>query len=335
MISDDYYYKAIDLLKELVSKPSLSRQEKDAADIIEKYLRKDFTNVMRSGNNVWVIQDNFDTNKPTVLLNSHIDTVKPVYGWTRNPFTPYQDGDTIYGLGSNDAGASVVSLVQAFHIVSSRPQSFNLVFLASCEEEVSGKNGIESVIPLLPNISFAIVGEPTNMNAAIAEKGLMVIDGVVNGKAGHAARNEGVNAIYKALPIIEKLKDFSLDKVSPILGETKFTVTQIQSGTQHNVIPDACSFVIDIRTNECYTNLEVLEILKANFECDLKPRSTRLNSSRIDISHPYIKRLDIMGGTLFGSPTLSDQALMPFPSVKTRTWRFSALTYCRRVYSYV
>ncbi|MDO5570891.1 MAG: M20 family metallo-hydrolase [Bacteroidales bacterium] len=316
MTSDDYYYKAIDLLKKLISKPSISRDETDAANIIENYLRHDFKNVYRSGNNVWVVQDDFDDEKPTILLNSHIDTVKPVAGWNKDPFSPIQEGDYIYGLGSNDAGASVVSLIHAFYIITSKLQSYNLIFLASCEEEVSGKNGIESVITQLPNISFAIVGEPTKMNGAIAEKGLMVVDGIVKGKAGHAARNEGINAIYKTLPIIEKLKNFDLEKESPLLGKTKFTVTQIQSGTQHNVVPDSCSFVVDIRTNECYSNLEVLELLKANIDCELTPRSTRLNSSSISPCHPFVKRLEILGRELFGSPTLSDQALMPFISIK-------------------
>ena len=258
----------------------------------------------------------FDVNKPTILLNSHIDTVKPVAGWRRQPFTPKIENGKLYGLGSNDAGASLVSLFQVYRHLSATQQSYNLIYLASCEEEVSGKNGIESVLPKLPPITLGIVGEPTEMNPAIAEKGLMVLDLTARGKAGHAARNDGENAIYKLMPDIEWFRSFRFSKESPLLGTVKMSVTQINAGTQHNVIPDICTAVVDIRSNECYSNEELFEEITKHISCEAKARSFRLNSSSIPADHPFVKRAVELGKVPFGSPTLSDQALMKFPSVK-------------------
>ncbi len=313
---DELYYKALDLLKNLISNPSISREEVKAADLIESVISSEDITSYRKGNNVWAISPQYNLSHPTILLNSHIDTVKPVAGWKKEPFMPVIEDGRLYGLGSNDAGASVVSLLSAFLYLIKTDQKYNLIFLASSEEEVSGKNGIESILPELPVIDFAIVGEPTGMAPAIAEKGLIVLDCSVYGTSGHAARNEGENAIYKALPIISALRDFSFPKISENLGSIKISVTQIQAGTQHNVIPDRCDFVVDIRTNDHYTNKEVVDILKKQIPCDITPRSLRLNSSRIELSHPFVQRAIIAGKQPFGSPTLSDQALMPFPSVK-------------------
>jgi acetylornithine deacetylase len=259
---------------------------------------------------------NWDENKPTILLNSHIDTVKPDAGWTKDPFTPTEENGRLYGLGSNDAGAPLVSLLQAFTLLTKKEQPNNFIFLASCEEEVSGKNGIESVLPKLPKIDLAIVGEPTGMQPAIAERGLLVVDGIVHGKSGHAARNEGENAIYKALPVIEWFKNLQFPSVSDLLGAVKTTVTMIQSGTQHNVIPDTCRFTVDIRSNELYSNEQIFGYIAKNANCEVTARSCRLNSSRIAPTHPLVQRATTLGLQPFGSPTLSDQALMPFPSLK-------------------
>lgn len=316
MDMDDAYYSALDLLKTLIKTPSLSRQETEAAAIIESYLSgQNEVSVSRKHNNVWATTA-FDPQRPTILLNSHIDTVKPVAGWKNNPFEPVETDGKLYGLGSNDAGASLVCLLHTFLILSARPQPYNLIFLASAEEEVSGQNGIESVIPELPPINLAVVGEPTEMQPAIAEKGLVVLDGHVTGKSGHAARNEGENALYKAIDVINKLRNYRFDRKSDLLGEVKLTVTQIQSGTQHNVIPDRCDFVVDVRTNELYSNREIVETLVKSLDCVLQPRSLRLNSSHLPASHPFLKRAELLGRHPFGSPTLSDQALLPYPSVK-------------------
>ena len=253
MIDIEYYTsEATTLLNSLIGIPSLSREEEAAADFLQNYIEETGIMTGRSGNNIWCISPMFDLNKPTILLNSHIDTVKPVNGWRKHPFTPKAENGKIYGLGSNDAGASVVSLFQVYRHLSTTEQAYNLIFLASCEEEVSGKNGIESVLPQLPPITLGIVGEPTEMQPAIAEKGLMVLDVTAYGKAGHAARNEGVNAIYKVLEDIQWFRDYKFPKESSLLGPVKMSVTQINAGTQHNVIPDTCTFVVDIRSNECY-----------------------------------------------------------------------------------
>lgn len=311
-----YTSEAITLLNSLIGIPSISREEDQVADFLQNYIEECGIMTGRSGNNIWCIAPGFDTKRPTILLNSHIDTVKPVNGWRKHPFTPKAENGKIYGLGSNDAGASVVSLFQAYRHLSATAQAYNLIFLASCEEEVSGKNGIESVLPQLPPITLGIVGEPTGMHPAIAEKGLMVLDVTAHGKAGHAARNEGDNAIYKAINDIHWFCDHRFEKESPLLGPVKMSVTQINAGTQHNVIPDTCTFVVDIRSNECYSNEELFDEIEKNIQCEAKARSFRLNSSRIGLDHPFVKRAVALGRTPFGSPTLSDQALMKFPSVK-------------------
>ncbi|GHT43180.1 acetylornithine deacetylase [Bacteroidia bacterium] len=318
---DIYYREAVDLLKQLLAIPSFSRDEKAAADLLEAFLKKKNRSPSRKGNNVWARSANWDDARPTILLNSHIDTVKPVAGWTRDPFAATEEGDRLYGLGSNDAGASLVSLLAAFlHLCGLDAQSpaphSNYIFLASCEEEVSGKGGIESVLPDLPPIAVAVVGEPTGMRPAIAERGLMVLDGVVHGKAGHAARDDGENAIYKALPVIEWFSRLRFPKESTLLGGVKATVTMIDAGTQHNVIPDECRFTVDVRTNELYTNEQIFNEIAAQCGCHLSARSFRLNSSSIDPNHYVVQRAKQMGLEPYGSPTLSDQALMPFPSVK-------------------
>ena len=311
------YYDAIDILKGMISRPSFSRDEGLVADFLQQTWEKAGYKVNRSGNNLWLIAPGFDIEKPTLLLNSHVDTVKPASGWTRDPFTPEEtDEERLYGLGSNDAGASVVSLYECFRVLSEKRQPYNLIFLASCEEEVSGKNGLESVLPKLPPIAFAVVGEPTGMQPAVAEKGLMVLDCVSIGKSGHAARNEGINAIYLAMKDMEWFHTYQFPEKSDFLGPVKMSVTMIHAGTQHNVVPDRCEFTVDIRTNEFYSNERLFELIKQQVGCEVKARSFRLNSTRTDMNHPFVQRALLLGKTPFGSPTLSDQALMPFPSVK-------------------
>ncbi len=308
--------EALNLLKVLISTPSMSREEEAAANALQNYMERSGILTNRSGNNVWCVSPQFSLDKPTLLLNSHIDTVKPVSGWQKQPFTPTEVNGKLYGLGSNDAGGSLVCLFQTFCRLTRKEQPYNLIFLASCEEEVSGKNGIESVLPKLPPIALGIVGEPTEMQPAIAEKGLMVLDVTAHGKAGHAAREEGDNAIYHALTDIEWFRTYRFERVSPLLGPVKMSVTQINAGTQHNVIPDRCSFVVDIRSNELYTNEELFSLISQHISSEVTARSFRLNSSHIDASHPVVRRAVELGRTPYGSPTLSDQALMPFPSVK-------------------
>lgn len=317
MNTTDYTNDAVTLLKELIAIPSVSRNEDKAADKLSEYLNLWGLPYGRDGNNLWVGCPDWDNNRPTIMLNAHIDTVKPVSTWIRDPFLPTQEGDMIYGLGSNDCGGGLVSLLQAYRIMLHRPRNYNLLWVASAEEEVSGANGFSRVLSKLPNIAVAIVGEPTGMQPAIAEKGLMVIDGYAYGKSGHAARNEGVNAIYEALDDLVWLRDYKFRKSSPLLGPTKMTVTVVESGTQHNVIPDTLHFVIDVRTNEFYQNEYLFEFLcKKMTKCELKARSFRLHSSSIPQDHPLIRRCMEHGMQPFGSPTLSDQALMPFPSFK-------------------
>jgi len=316
MCIEELTSEAIDLLKELISIPSVSRDEKNAADFFERYISNAGLSPHRSGNNIWCLCKNFDEQKPTILLNSHIDTVKPAHDWTKDPFIATEEKDRIYGLGSNDAGASLVSLFEIYKELNQKPQNYNLIFLVSCEEEISGENGISSVLHLLPTINLALVGEPTAMQPAIAEKGLMVLDVTTYGKAGHAARNEGENAIYKAIPDLEWFRDYKFEKESPLLGTVKMTVTQLNAGIQHNIIPDRCSFVIDVRSNECYSNEEIFEIIHSSVKSEVIARSFRLNSSRIELNHPFMKKILTFGRIPFGSPTLSDQALMKCTSLK-------------------
>ncbi|MBQ0073717.1 MAG: M20 family metallo-hydrolase [Prevotella sp.] len=316
---EQYVNDAVELLTKLIATPSVSRDEKNAADIMQQAMIDYGFTPCREGNNLWILSEDWDNHRPTILLNAHIDTVKPVSTWTRDPFSPTIEGDRLYGLGSNDCGGGLVSLLQVFRYLqkeSAEGEKCNFIYLASCEEEVSGVGGIRAVLPLLPKIDVAIVGEPTGMQPAIAERGLMVIDGVAHGKSGHAARNEGVNAIYEALDDLMFIREYKFEKVSELLGPTKMQCTVVNSGTQHNVVPDECRFIIDVRTNEHYTNEDVFAFLQTKLKSELKARSFHLHSSSISKDHPLIQRCISMGMTPFGSPTLSDQALMRFPSFK-------------------
>lgn len=316
MTQENYINDAVELLKQLIATPSVSRNEKNAADIMEQTIHNYGFKTYREVNNVWSIDPHYDANKPTLLLNAHIDTVKPVDSWQRNPFTPNMENETLYGLGSNDCGGGLCSLLQMYRILTSKPQPYNLIYLASAEEEISGKDGISRALPLLPHINLAIVGEPTGMQPAVAEKGLMVLDVIAHGKSGHAARNEGVNAIYEALDDMRWIRDYKFEKVSDFLGPTKMTLTVVNAGSQHNVIPDTCTMLVDIRTNEFYDNEEIYHFICKHLKSECKAHSFRLKSSHIDPNHPLIKKCVAMGMKPFGSPTLSDQALMPFPSFK-------------------
>lgn len=316
-----YVDDAISLLQLLIATPSISRNEKEAADIMEQTIKNYGFETHREANNVWTIDAHYDPHKPTLLLNAHIDTVKPVDSWQRDPFLPSietdkEHGDTLYGLGSNDCGGGLCSLLQIFRMLTQKPQSYNLIYLASAEEEISGKDGISRALPLLPHIDLAIVGEPTGMQPAVAEKGLMVLDVIAHGKSGHAARNEGINAIYEALDDMKWIRDYKFKKVSEFLGPTKMTLTVVNAGTQHNVIPDTCTMLVDIRTNEFYDNEELYHFICQHLKSECKAHSFRLKSSHIDPKHPLIQKCISMGMKPFGSPTLSDQALMPFPSFK-------------------
>ncbi|MGI6220171.1 MAG: M20 family metallo-hydrolase [Bacteroidaceae bacterium] len=317
MKKDTLFDEAVQLLCRLIALPSVSRQEAQAADALQEYMESHGLAPLRRGNNLLCTPPDFDPARPTILLNAHIDTVKPVAGWTKDPFRPLIEGDRLYGLGSNDCGGGLVSLLMTYRTLTARPQACNFLYLASCEEEVSGKNGIELMLPELPATpAAALVGEPTGMQPAIAEKGLMVIDGTAHGKSGHAARNEGINAIYQALPDLLWLQSYRFPKESPLLGPVKMTVTQINAGTQHNVIPDVCTFVVDVRSNEMYSNEELFSLISAHVGSELHARSFRLSSSSLPASHPIVQRAEALGRTPFGSPTLSDQALMRFPSLK-------------------
>lgn len=306
---------AEELLCQLIETPRLSREEEAAADLLQQRMGEWGLTPMRCGNNVYAVSLH-RTDGPTLLLNAHIDTVRAAAGWTRPPHRATREGGRIYGLGSNDDGASLVCLLQVFRWLTQREQPYNLVFAASAEEEVSGRGGIEMLLPHLPPIDLALVGEPTGMQPAIAEKGLMVVDVVARGRTGHAARDEGDNAIYHALDDIQWLRGFRFPKVSPLLGPVKTTVTIVNAGTQHNVVPAECAYTIDVRSNECYTNQEIFEYLQAHLRGEAKARSFRLNSSRIPVEHPLVRRAIALGRVPYGSPTLSDQALMPFPSLK-------------------
>jgi acetylornithine deacetylase len=304
------------LLKQLIATPSFSREENTTADIIQKFLEAKGINTYRKLNNVWAVNKHFNKEKPTVLLNSHHDTVKPNSGYTLDPFQPIEKDGKLFGLGSNDAGGPLMGLLAAFLYFYELPTAYNFIYSATAEEEISGKNGVECILPELGKIEFAIVGEPTLMQLAIAEKGLMVIDCVAHGRSGHAAREEGENAIYKALKDIEWFRTFKFPKISETLGPIKMSVTIIHSGTQHNVVPDKCEFAVDIRITDAYTNEEVLETIKQHVSCEVKPRSVRLTPSSISKDHPIVQAGIALGRTTYGSPTTSDQALMNFPSLK-------------------
>lgn len=316
MKTEQLYLDSFLLLEDLIQIPSFSKEESKSADLIQERLTAAGITSQRSGNNVWCKNKFFDELKPTVLLNSHHDTVRPSGHWTNSPFSPILNGDKLYGLGSSDAGASLVSLLATFRFFYADDLPFNLVFAATAEEEISGSGGIEQLFPYLPKIDCAIVGEPTNMQVAIAEKGLLVLDCVAKGKAGHAARNEGENAITLALNDIAWITRHQFDKPSKWLGPVKMSVTMINAGTQHNVIPSECRFVVDVRINEHYTMEEIIAEISANVSSEIIPRSLRLKSSGISIEHPLVLNAKNLGLTLYGSPTLSDQALIPVPSIK-------------------
>jgi acetylornithine deacetylase len=307
----------IQLLKSLISVPSLSKNEQDAALLIRQFLDHSGVKYSCKANNTWARNLHWKEGLPVILLNSHIDTVKPAGGYTRDPFSPDMEDGVLYGLGSNDAGGALVTLLAVFmHFYKLENLPFNLIYAASAEEEISGMNGLESILGELGRLDFAIVGEPTQMKMAIAEKGLMVLDCTSHGKSGHAAREEGENALYKAIDDIEKLRNYRFKKTSPVLGAVKLSVTMINSGTQHNVVPDKCTFVVDVRTNEYYSNQDAFRIIDELIDSQVEPRSFRLNSSGISIDHPIVQRGINLGLSYYGSPTTSDQAVIPYPSVK-------------------
>lgn len=314
---DNLIQQAVELLKKLIATESFSKNEGATATLIFDHFLNYGITPQRYLNNVWVQNKYFDSDKPTLLLNSHHDTVKPNSQYTKNPFEAIIENGKLYGLGSNDAGGALVSLLAAFLYFYEHPNlKFNLIYAATAEEEISGSNGIECLLPKLGKIDFGIVGEPTQMQAAIAEKGLMVVDFVSRGVAGHAARNEGENAIYKAIEDIQWLNSYKFPKISPTLGEIKMSVTLIQAGSQHNVIPDQCWFTADIRTTELYSNIEILETIKTNVKAEVWARSVKLNSSALPENHAVFKILKKMKLPCYGSPTTSDQALMNFATLK-------------------
>ena len=311
------YQQAVTLLQQLIATPSFSKEENRTADLLEQFFHTHGIKPKRKGNNLWMYNARFDASKPTILLNSHHDTVKPNTGYTRDPYDAKVEDGKLYGLGSNDAGGCLVSLIATFLYFNQQPDlKYNFCLAATAEEEISGANGIESIIPELGEIDFAIVGEPTLMNLAIAERGLMVLDCVAHGTAGHAARDEGDNAIYKAMRDIEWFRIYRFPKESELFGPVKMSVTVINAGSQHNVVPANCSFVVDVRVPDGYSNEEVLATIREKVTCDVTPRSTRLRSSSIDKNHPIVQAGLALGKTTYGSPTMSDQALMDFTSIK-------------------
>jgi acetylornithine deacetylase len=309
--------EATELLRRLIATPSFSREEDQTALLIEVFFAQHDIPFQRKGNNIWATNRYFDPAKPTLLLNSHHDTVRPNKSWTLDPFTPLEQDGKLYGLGSNDAGGCLVSLLATFvHFYDRIGMAYNILMAATAEEEISGSNGLECLVDELPPISFAIVGEPTEMQLAVAEKGLLVIDCIARGRSGHAARNEGENAIYKAIQDINWLTTYQFPKVSPTLGPIKISVTIINAGSQHNVVPDACTFTVDVRVTEQYTLEEILETIRQHITSEIQPRSIRLKPSSIPVDHPIVKSGIALGKTTFGSPTTSDQALLDCPSLK-------------------
>lgn len=318
MWNQQRYDDAVQLLQQLISIPSISREEQGTAAAIAQFLENRGVTYQQHLNNVWALNKYFDPAKPTILLNSHHDTVKPNPQYTRDPFAPDVVDGKLYGLGSNDAGGCLVSLIAAFaHFYEEKDLRYNIVLAATAEEEISGVNGIESILKDLPSIDFAIVGEPTLTDMAVAEKGLMVLDCTSNGKAGHAAREEGENALYKAVKDIEWFRDYRFPEVSETLGPVKMSVTVIQTSNKaHNVVPADCSFVVDVRATDKYTLEEILETVKQNVQCEVKPRSMRMRPSSIPLDHPFVQAGLSIGKKHYGSPTTSDQALIPATSIK-------------------
>lgn len=316
-MADALITDSVELLKKLIRTPSFSKEENHTAQAIELFLQQRGVKTYRKLNNVWAYNKNFDPAKPTILSNSHHDTVKPNSGYVRNPFAADVEDGKLFGLGSNDAGGCLVSLIAAFlHFYNGENLTHNLCLAATAEEEISGTNGLELIIPDLGRLDFAVVGEPTLMDLAVAERGLMVLDCVTYGKAGHAAREEGDNAIYKALKDIEWFRNFRFDKVSELFGPVKMSVTIINAGSQHNVVPATCNFTVDVRVTDAYRNEEVLDIICSKVTCEVNPRSTRLKPSSISKDHPIVQAGIALGRKTYGSPTTSDQALLDIPSLK-------------------
>jgi len=311
------YLNALQLLKQLISIQSYSKEEEGTAEAIQFFFEQHKIPTRRKLNNIWAYNKYYDAAKPTILLNSHHDTVKPNSGYTRNPLDPAVEEGKLYGLGSNDAGGCLVSLIGTFlHFYERNDLKFNFCIAATAEEEISGVNGLELVIPELGELDFAIVGEPTLMHLAVAERGLMVLDCIAHGKSGHAAREEGDNAIYKALKDIEWFLNYSFPLESELFGPIKMSVTVINAGSQHNVVPATCNFTVDVRVTDAYRNEEVLDTIRQNVECEVIPRSVRLKPSSIDRNHPIVQAGLALGRTTYGSPTTSDQALLDIPSLK-------------------
>ncbi|MBP6432867.1 MAG: M20 family metallo-hydrolase [Ferruginibacter sp.] len=312
------YNQAVVLLKQLIATPSFSKEENETAEILMAFFDKHNVEYKRIGNNIYAKNKYYNESKPTILLNSHHDTVKPNKGYTLDPFIPIEKDGKLFGLGSNDAGGCLISLIATFlNFYNAENTKYNVVFAASAEEEISGVNGIELVLPYLGNIDFGIVGEPTKLEMAVAERGLMVIDCTAPGRAGHAARKEGENALYNAMDDIYWIKNYQFEKISDLLGESRLTVTVIETeNKQHNVVPAQCKFVIDVRVNELYTFEEILDTLKKNLKSSFKPRTTRMKSTSINLDHPLVQAGSNLGKGYYGSPTTSDKALMPFPTLK-------------------
>ena len=309
---------AVALLKKLIAAPSFSREEEKTRDILNNFLLSKGITTFTHLNNVWARNRYFDASKPTILLNSHHDTVKPNKGYTIDPYMPLEKDRKLFGLGSNDAGGCLVSLIAAFlHFYNSRDLKYNLIIALTAEEEISGRNGVEALLPLMDKIEFGIVGEPTQMQMAVAEKGLMVLDCIAHGKAGHAAREEGDNAIIHAIKDIEWFNNYHFDKISPLLGPVKMSVTVIETENKaHNIVPSQCKFVVDTRINELYSFEEILDIIKSNTGSEIQPRSIRLRSSSISLDHPVVQSGIRLGRSYYGSSTTSDKALMQFPALK-------------------
>jgi acetylornithine deacetylase len=314
---NELYQQAVDLLRQLIMIPSFSREEDKTADLLEQYLKGKGIETHRKMNNIWAWNKHFDDSKPTILLNSHHDTVKPNTGYTRDPFDAKIEDRKLYGLGSNDAGGCLVSLIHTFlYFYDKTDLKYNFCLATTAEEEISGVNGLELIIPDLGKLDFGIVGEPTLMQLAIAEKGLMVLDCVAHGKSGHAAREEGVNAIYKAIEDINWFRTYSFPVESEVFGPVKMSVTIINAGSQHNVVPASCNFTVDVRVTDAYRNEEVLEIIRQHVQCEVTPRSIRLKPSKIEKDHPIVQAGLALGRTTYGSPTTSDQSLLDIQSLK-------------------
>lgn len=305
----------VDILRDIIATPSVSGSEKAVSDLLQRCMETRGMKVQRAANNVWA-DSAPDSTAPVLLLNAHLDTVKPTSSYTRDPFLPSLEGDVLYGLGSNDCGGALVSLLAAYEELCSRKEPYRLIFSATAGEENCAPDGIEMFLPLIPRPALGIIGEPTGMRMALAEKGLMVLDCTERGVTGHAAREEGVNALYKAMDSIRWFREFRFPKVSELLGPVKMSVTQIQCGTQHNVVPDECSFVVDVRPNGEYSNEEILSVIRDSVSCEVKPRSMKHQSSRIAGDHPVVLRGLSLGLESFGSPTTSNQTRCSFPTLK-------------------